>query len=67
MDASLVAGESLSLPCKHCLSLSLGVTLEACDAVFSCAKCSGRTRVVIRSDASGWSFASELLDEPEPD
>lgn len=50
----LKEGEVLTVPCRHCSSISLVVVVQPSTARLSCVRCQGECDVLIQVGSPGW-------------
>ena len=62
MTPEFTEGEEIVVPCKHCSSVSLTLSMKVGSAIFTCHKCGKDTRLSIEKDGTGWSIRSESHD-----
>ncbi len=70
MGLDIKEGEELTLPCKHCASVSLTVVVKAGAVPIYCPKCARPTRVTIAKSNDTWSvqtYALENAPKPPPE
>ena len=63
MNLSLKEGESVTLPCRHCASLSLEVVIRKGTTTLLCPKCGETVRLCISEGPAG---GLELHSQGEP-
>ncbi|MBI2901145.1 MAG: hypothetical protein HYY17_13255 [Planctomycetes bacterium] len=55
-------GGQVSVPCRHCRSLSIQVAVEAGTRPYSCKRCSRSTQVAIVKAGRAWSVYTARLE-----
>lgn len=59
----LTSGETVLVPCGHCASISLPLTIQAGTHEVGCSKCGHRTRVRIEPKGDDWRIIREGTED----
>ena len=58
-------GDEVSLPCRHCSSVSLGIVVRTGTHRIQCAKCGGLNQVSVGRFDDQWRIKTEKIETPD--
>ena len=61
VEQDLVEGDTIPLPCRHCSSVAIDVTIKEGSWVRQCAKCLKHTVVKVERRTGRWEIHSGML------